>query len=78
MPVWLGARARLTPDAPALRCGDVEWSFAELDRAARRTALALRAKGVRADDRVALGFRTAPTSSLSSTQHSSAGRRSSR
>lgn len=54
MPIWLGARARLSPDAPALRCGDVEWSFAELDQAARRTAHALRARGVRAGDRIAL------------------------
>ena len=54
MPIWLGARARLAPDAPALRCGDAQWSFAELDQAAHRTAHALRARGVRAGDRVAL------------------------
>jgi len=54
MPLWLGARAALAPHAPALRCGSSEWSFAELDRAARRAARALRAHGLRPGDRLAV------------------------
>jgi non-ribosomal peptide synthetase component E (peptide arylation enzyme) len=48
------ARPELAPDAPALRCGSVEWSFAELDRVARRAANALRAQGLRTGDRLAI------------------------
>src|SRR5262249_7392766 len=54
MPLWLRARAALAPSAPALRCGSVEWSFAELDRAARLSARALRAYGLGPGDRLAV------------------------
>ncbi|MBP8306619.1 MAG: AMP-binding protein [Burkholderiaceae bacterium] len=40
------------PDAPALACGDVQWTYGELARRLADTAHALAAQGVRAGDRV--------------------------
>ena len=51
---WLPARAALTPDAPALRCGDEKLGFAELADRARGVARGLRELGVRPGDRVAV------------------------
>jgi fatty-acyl-CoA synthase len=46
--------ARRTPDKPALLEGDVQLSFADLDRAANRTANALADRGLRPGDRLAI------------------------
>jgi o-succinylbenzoate---CoA ligase len=51
---WLPARAALTPDAPALRCGDEKLGFAELADRARGVARGLRELGVRPGDRIAV------------------------
>jgi O-succinylbenzoic acid--CoA ligase len=51
--VWLASRAALTPELPAVTCGDETWSFAELERRARASARALQALGVRPADLVA-------------------------
>lgn len=40
------AQARLTPDAPAVRCGGATLSYAELDRRSGALALLLRARGM--------------------------------
>ena len=40
------------PDAPALTCGDVTWTFRDLDARSSQTAQALMAEGVRPGDRV--------------------------
>ena len=40
------------PDAPALTCGDVTWTFRDLDTRSSQTAQALIADGVRPGDRV--------------------------
>ncbi len=45
--------ARLRPDAPAIRYGDVQWSWGDWASRIRRAAGALRAAGVRRGDRVA-------------------------
>lgn len=45
--------ARLRPDAPAIRYGDLQWSWADWASRIRRAAGALRAAGVRRGDRVA-------------------------
>ncbi|HTO08291.1 MAG TPA: o-succinylbenzoate--CoA ligase [Myxococcota bacterium] len=50
---WLGARAALTPDAPALDCAGVTWTFGELEREARARARSLAALGVTPGDLVA-------------------------
>jgi fatty-acyl-CoA synthase len=42
------------PDKPALICGDVRWSYRELDDTVNRAANALAQRGVRHGDRVAL------------------------
>ena len=47
-------RVRRTPDAVALVFGDQQLTYRELDRRARRVAHALRQRGVKTDDRVAL------------------------
>lgn len=74
---WSGRRARLTPDRVAVTepAVDGAYTYADLDRRADRTALALGALGVEAGDRVAvlsrnrvelvdLFFATAKTGSL--------------
>ncbi|MBI4570990.1 MAG: o-succinylbenzoate--CoA ligase [Chloroflexi bacterium] len=53
MPDWLRQRARLSPDRPALVCGE-RWTFAELDREVGAAAARLAAAGVRSGGRVAL------------------------
>ncbi|MGO9251802.1 MAG: long-chain-fatty-acid--CoA ligase [Mycobacterium sp.] len=45
--------ARLRPDDPAIRYGDLQWSWADWASRIRRAAGALRAAGVRRGDRVA-------------------------
>lgn len=50
----LWAWERETPDAPAMRQGEVVWSYAEMAAAVRDTAARLRALGVRAGDRIML------------------------
>jgi O-succinylbenzoic acid--CoA ligase len=54
MPGWLAAPLAHSPALAALRCGDVQLSFAELDRVVRRATAWLRVRGVRAGDRVGL------------------------
>ncbi len=53
----LAQTARRLPDAPALAWRDSRWSWAELDGRAARLATALRARGVRAGDRVLVHMR---------------------
>lgn len=48
------AQVRATPQATALVCGDVSYTFAELDRRTARLAALLRAKGVGPERMVAL------------------------
>ncbi len=48
------------PDAPALTCGDVAWTFGDLDVRSSRTAQALVAEGVRQGDRVGVLARNCP------------------
>jgi fatty-acyl-CoA synthase/long-chain acyl-CoA synthetase len=50
----LGRHARRTPDAPALRYDGIGWSYRELDERVSRLANALRMRGVRVGDRVAV------------------------
>ena len=50
----LQAGAAEHPDAPAVRLGDRTLSYAELDRAARGVATALRERGIQPDEKVAL------------------------
>lgn len=50
---WPGRRARITPDAVALRQGERVLTYAALDERVRRTARVLRDAGVRRGDRVA-------------------------
>ncbi len=54
MPEWLRQRARLSPERPALVCGDERWTFAELDRRVSAAVGRLVAAGVRPGDLVAL------------------------
>ncbi len=48
------ANANERPDATVLRAGDLETSYAELDRAARGVATSLRERGIGSGDKVAL------------------------
>jgi long-chain acyl-CoA synthetase len=48
------------PDAPALTCGDVTWTFRDLDARSSQTAQALIADGVRPGDRVGVIARNCP------------------
>ena len=50
----ISARARATPDRPALVSGDTTRTFAEFDARTTRLAHALARRGVRAGDRVAI------------------------
>ncbi|GIF15830.1 non-ribosomal peptide synthetase [Actinoplanes teichomyceticus] len=50
------ARVRARPDAPAVRCGDRELTYAELDAAARTVAARLHRLGVRPGEVVAIGL----------------------
>ena len=49
--LWTGAGE---PDRPALRCGEITWSFARLFDEIRRAEAALRARGVKAGDLVTI------------------------
>ncbi|HEX2211108.1 MAG TPA: amino acid adenylation domain-containing protein [Longimicrobium sp.] len=51
---WIAEQAVRTPDAPAVASDDDLLTYAELDAAANRLARVLRARGVRAGDRVAV------------------------
>ncbi len=54
LPNWLAHQASNLPGHLAVQCGQVQWSFAELDRQATRLARQLAAAGVQQGDRVAL------------------------
>ena len=54
MPEWLQQRARISPEQPALICGDDNWTFAELDRRVAAVAGRLAVRGIRSGDHVAL------------------------
>ncbi|MGI5392237.1 amino acid adenylation domain-containing protein [Streptomyces sp. CA-251251] len=54
LPELFAARAVRTPDAPAVECGEVRWTYAELDARADRLARRLVDLGVRAETPVAL------------------------
>lgn len=60
LPRLLGAHAKRTPHAPALRYRGAAMSFAELDAASRRVAQGFADLGVRAGDRVALWLPNTP------------------
>ncbi|HEY4575789.1 MAG TPA: amino acid adenylation domain-containing protein, partial [Thermoanaerobaculia bacterium] len=48
------AQARMTPDAPALACGEVTLSYGELDRRSNQLARWLRRQGIELESRVGL------------------------
>ncbi|HET7628934.1 MAG TPA: o-succinylbenzoate--CoA ligase [Bacillales bacterium] len=54
---WLEKRAFLTPERMALRCGETEWTFAELRERARSTAGELASRGAREGERAAVLMR---------------------
>ncbi len=54
LPDWLARCAANRPGHPALRCGQTQWSFAELDRQVSRLARQLATLGVQQGHRVAL------------------------
>ena len=56
-PDWLAAQAHANPGRLALIAGDVRWTFADLDRRARRAARQLAALGVGEGSRVAVLLR---------------------
>ncbi|MEZ5740436.1 MAG: acyl-CoA synthetase [Burkholderiaceae bacterium] len=48
-------RSRLRfPDKPAIRCGDIDWTYAQFDDCCTRLAAGLAARGVQVGDRVAM------------------------
>jgi amino acid adenylation domain-containing protein len=53
-------QAAARPEAPALAFGEVQWSYAELNRRANQVAHYLRALGVRPDERVAICLERGP------------------
>src|SRR5579859_5560815 len=54
LPNWLRQCAENIPAHLALKCGDISWSFAELDRQATRLARQLATLNIREGSRVAL------------------------
>jgi o-succinylbenzoate---CoA ligase len=60
LPDWLTHRAATHGDYPALLCGDVAWSFAELHARVGGAAATLAGAGVVAGDRVALLAQNSP------------------
>ncbi|MEV0370842.1 non-ribosomal peptide synthase/polyketide synthase [Streptomyces sp. NPDC050636] len=54
LPEWLAGQVARTPDAEAVVCGDVSWSYAELDARANGVANELIRRGVAAGSVVAL------------------------
>lgn len=54
LPDWLAHQANNLPGHLAVQCGQVQWSFAELDRQATRLARQLATIGVQQGDRIAL------------------------
>ena len=56
-PNWLLQRASLTPDRPALLCGNERWTFAELEARSRAIAHLLSRQGIRRGDRVGVLMR---------------------
>ncbi|MCV7401419.1 amino acid adenylation domain-containing protein [Mycobacterium fragae] len=56
VPVVFAAQVARTPDAVALTCGEVSWTYRELDEAANRLAHLLAARGAGPGERVALLF----------------------
>ncbi len=54
LPDWLSRAAANFPDKLAVRCGGVDWTFAELERQATAMARHLASLGVASGDRVAL------------------------
>ena len=54
LPDWLAHQASNLPGHLAVQCGQVQWSFAELDRQATRLARQLATAGVQQGDRIAL------------------------
>ncbi|MFQ6310467.1 AMP-binding protein, partial [Lysobacter capsici] len=56
LPQWFERQAAATPDAVALVCGEQSLSFDQLNRCANRIAHALIARGLKAEDRVALAL----------------------
>ncbi|MEU0229183.1 amino acid adenylation domain-containing protein [Streptomyces sp. NPDC006284] len=54
LPELFAAQAARTPDAPAVECGEVRWTYAELDARADRLARRLVDLGVQAETPVAL------------------------
>ncbi len=56
----LGASAARAPDSPAVRLGEVELSYAELDERSARLATLLRARGLEVGDRVGVMLPNVP------------------
>jgi O-succinylbenzoic acid--CoA ligase len=54
LPDWLKHCAENTPDHLAVKCGEIRWSFADLDQQANRLAQQLATAGVQEGSRVAL------------------------
>ncbi len=54
LPNWLLRAAENFPDHPAIKCGEVIWTFAQLDQQAIRLARQLTTVGVQAESRVAV------------------------